>query len=90
MGGPCLCLKDLPPTIAEDYTIPALLQRLLAAVQASKQHLKARGGVCRKAAVSNHPTEQLRSFTETARLLHRHDDAIGAALRAVMQVAMQL
>jgi hypothetical protein len=42
--------------------------------QASKQH--ARGGVCRKAAVSNRAHARLHRRTEISLLLHRHNDAM--------------
>lgn len=89
-GGPCLCLKDTPRAIGEGHTSSALLRRLLAAMQPSKPHTKARGGVCRKAALSNHAEGQLHRLPETARLLHRENDAMRGAGRSVLQVAMQL
>jgi hypothetical protein len=88
-GGPCLCLEDTPRAIDEGHTSSALLQRLLAAMQFSKPHTKARGGVCRKAALSNHAEGQLRCLPETAQLLHRENDAMRGASRSLLQVAMQ-
>jgi hypothetical protein len=55
----------------------------------SKWHTRARGGVCLKAAVSNHAEGQLRRLTETARLLHRSNDTVEEIGRGVFQVAMQ-
>ena len=49
--------------------------------QASQQH--ARGGVCRKAAVSNRAHARLHRRTEVSLLFHRHNDAM-AHLGGVM------
>jgi hypothetical protein len=87
--GPCLCLEDTPQAISEGHTSSALLQKLPAAIQPSKPRTKARGGVCRKAAASNHAEGQLRRLPETARLLHRCNNAMRGAGRSVLQVAMQ-
>lgn len=65
-------------------------RRLLAAMKPDKWHTKARGGVCHKAAVSNHTEGQLRRLTEAARLLHRCHHAMGRAGRDVLQVTTQL
>lgn len=48
-----------------------------------------RGSVCRKAAMSTHAEGQLRRLTETARPLHRRNDATGGVGKDVLQVAMQ-
>ena len=62
LGGLCLCLEDTPRAIGEGHTTSALLHRLLAAMQSSIPHTKARGGVCRKAAASNHHCVASQSF----------------------------
>ena len=90
LGGLCLCLEDTPRAIGEGHTTSALLHRLLAAMQSSIPHTKARGGVCRKAAASSHAEGQLRRLTEIVRLFHCSNDAMRGTGRSVLQVAMQL